>query len=56
MQLDHVVGQKEFNIADSVSSGMSDIRLIREINKCQVVCANCHAERTHKRHLPEKTI
>ena len=26
-------------------------RLMAEIAKCEVVCANCHAERTHKRRV-----
>lgn len=51
MQLDHVKGEKKFNVADAISTGMSDKRLLDEIEKCQVVCSNCHAERTHKRRL-----
>ncbi len=48
MQFDHRPGEiKCFNI----SQGMSKTRgqLLREIAKCDVVCANCHADRTWKR-------
>lgn len=43
MDFDHR-GEKEFNIANSRSLGV--IRLAQEISKCDVVCANCHRERT----------
>jgi hypothetical protein len=48
MQFDHVRGRKAFTIS---SKGMevSRARLLAEIAKCDVVCANCHAERTHRR-------
>lgn len=31
------------------SGGVSKENLLREIAKCDVVCSNCHRERTHKR-------
>lgn len=49
MHFDHLDGkQKLFNIANSFHS-VSAERLSKEIEKCEVVCANCHADRTHKR-------
>ncbi|MBB3040139.1 hypothetical protein [Hoyosella altamirensis] len=48
MQFDHVRGQKEFNIG-SIGPTASRSRLLAEIEKCDVVCANCHAERSHQR-------
>ena len=57
MQLDHVPerGSKAFTVSLTYTSG-SDRRvmvtreeLVAEIAKCDVVCANCHAERTHSR-------
>ena len=49
MQFDHL-GDKEFNVGNIGPTG-SRSRLINEINKCDVVCANCHAERTHQRRM-----
>lgn len=46
MQFDHK-GNKEFQIGTNTL--LSEYRLKLEIAKCDVVCANCHAERTHKR-------
>lgn len=51
MQFDHVRGKKEFTITSAQSSFVSMKRLLQEIAKCDVVCANCHAERTHKRSI-----
>jgi hypothetical protein len=46
MQFDHVKGVKVTNISrSSMILGQLD-RLLAEIEKCEVVCANCHAERT----------
>jgi len=46
MQFDHVRGVKEFGIARGRNGCWSSKRLLDEIAKCEVVCANCHAERT----------
>lgn len=51
MQFDHL-GDKSFNIGTRGATG-GRARLAAEIAKCQVVCANCHAERTFQR-LQEK--
>lgn len=48
MQFDHL-GDKLFNIAKAVSSNVNLASLIKEIAKCDVVCANCHAARTFLR-------
>lgn len=47
MQFDHVRGVKSFNV--SVGWNNSYERIEAEIAKCDVVCANCHAERTYQR-------
>lgn len=44
LQFDHVRGEKVGNISDLLTSTW-DI-LLEEINKCEVVCANCHHVRT----------
>lgn len=33
---------KEFGISDGVKQGFSQKRIIEEIEKCEVLCANCH--------------
>lgn len=45
MHFDHVRGEKLFNIGNRITIAMS--RLLAEIAKCDLVCANCHAIRTH---------
>lgn len=46
MQFDHL-RDKKFHIGSNTHRNVSDFLL--EIEKCEIVCANCHAERTHKR-------
>jgi hypothetical protein len=38
---------KLFNLSSSIS-GKSTKQIITEANKCDVVCSNCHRNRTHK--------
>jgi hypothetical protein len=46
MQFDHLdPSQKLFNIGSFTNQTMSQV--VAEIAKCEVVCANCHAIRTH---------
>ncbi len=52
LEFDHRVGsRKMFNIGDAASRKVSLKRLIEEIVKCDVRCANCHRRQTHKRRL-----
>lgn len=51
MQFDHLGSDKDRDIAMLVAAPVSLARLAAEIAKCEVVCANCHAERTHRRRL-----
>lgn len=44
----HVKGRKSFNLARGVSAGYALKTLVREIEKCQVLCANCHRRHTGK--------
>lgn len=49
MDFDHKE-QKEFDISAAVRArGLSIGRILREIEKCDLVCANCHRIRTNKR-------
>lgn len=49
MHFDHL-RDKSFTIG-MLNKISSVKRLLEEIEKCEVVCANCHAERTHQRRL-----
>lgn len=46
MQFDHVRGEKQFNVSAAVGNVKKE-RVLEEIEKCDLVCANCHAVRTH---------
>jgi 5-methylcytosine-specific restriction endonuclease McrA len=48
MQFDHVSDDKLHNISRLMTSG-SNRKLLAEIAKCELVCSNCHAVRTHVR-------
>lgn len=47
LDFDHVRDKKRFNIGNAIHSSLET--LYEEIAKCDIVCANCHRERTHKR-------
>lgn len=46
MQWDHVGDDKEADVAKLLKNGCGKERILREIAKCELVCANCHAVRT----------
>ena len=46
LDFDHVRGEKEFTISDGLHRPWRDV--LKEVNKCDVVCSNCHRVRTHK--------
>lgn len=48
MDFDHLK-DKVVNVADLANSDVSTKRIQKEIDKCELVCANCHRIRTHKR-------
>ena len=48
LEFDHVRGVKSKHIAALVANGCSVDRIRREIEKCDVRCANCHRRRTAK--------
>lgn len=49
MDFDHVRGEKKFNISCASARMVTIENLLEEISKCDVVCSNCHRERTWKR-------
>lgn len=53
MQFDHL-RDKHIAVSAAVTQ-VSEARLRAEIAKCDVVCANCHAERTHQRHQARRS-
>lgn len=48
MDFDHREN-KSFNISMRVKTGLSFNRILEEIAKCDLVCSNCHRERTYQR-------
>ena len=47
MDFDHVRGDKLFNLGVGANKSMT--KLLAEIEKCDVVCANCHRNRSYAR-------
>ena len=45
LQFDHVRGIKEWTVSSGITRNIYG--LLDEIEKCEVVCANCHMVRTH---------
>lgn len=49
MQFDHTGNDKEGNVGEMVGKNAAWAKIEAEIAKCELVCANCHMIRTHKR-------
>lgn len=49
LQFDHIGDDKKKNVSDLIRSDYGWKTIVEEIQKCEVVCANCHAIRTKKR-------
>ena len=47
LEFDHVRGDKVITISKAMQHGWSYERILSEIAKCDVRCANCHRRRTH---------
>jgi hypothetical protein len=50
LDFDHVRGEKRDNLS-RMTRWYSYDEVMEEIKKCDIVCSNCHRERTHKRSL-----
>lgn len=48
MDFDHVRGKKVYNIG-AMGNRLAVAKVLAEIAKCEVVCANCHRIRTFRR-------
>ena len=49
LQFDHIGDDKKKNVSDLISSDYGWKTILEEMNKCEVICANCHAIRTRMR-------
>lgn len=49
MDFDHVNGKKHNTISHMVQQGSAKWRILSEVTKCEIVCANCHRQRTFSR-------
>lgn len=49
MDFDHVRGKKKYNLSECGQKMYSLQTIQEEIDKCDVVCSNCHRERTFSR-------
>lgn len=54
MDFDHVKGTKSFGLSVRLTGNHSYRKILAEIAKCEVVCANCHRNRTHFRQMALK--
>ena len=52
LDFDHLK-DKKYNVSRMIHDGFSWKAIKKEIEKCQVVCANCHRIRTHNRLLSQ---
>jgi L-lysine 2,3-aminomutase len=48
LDFDHL-RDKKYNVSRMIHDGFSWKAILKEIKKCEVVCANCHRIRTHNR-------
>lgn len=44
----HKDSSKEFNIGTAITTGLSVEKILKEIQKCEVLCSNCHRIHHHK--------
>ncbi len=49
LEFDHINDDKSYNIANMIQTGYSLETIKKEIDKCEVRCANCHRRITHLR-------
>ncbi|MBO6576503.1 MAG: hypothetical protein JJ896_12815 [Rhodothermales bacterium] len=53
MDFDHVRGKKRFNVGEGLATHSPAV-VRREIDKCDVVCANCHRTREHVKRVRKR--
>lgn len=50
MEFDHRPGETKVGVIARMVADGQRTKVFEEVKKCDVVCANCHRERTHQRH------
>lgn len=55
LQFDHF-RDKKYQVANLVSSNMSWQNILKEIEKCEIRCANCHYRKTAREKNYYKTV
>jgi L-lactate utilization protein LutB len=48
LDFDHVKGHKVNDISGMISNTYSEENILKEIEKCEVRCSNCHRKKTAK--------
>jgi len=56
LEFDHVRGKKKSNVSDMANQPYSIEAVQKEIDKCEVRCANCHRIVTYERREEAKAI
>jgi len=56
LEFDHVRGRKSFDVSTMVRGGFSWQRILLEIAKCELRCANCHRRQTAARFWKHRRI
>ena len=55
MDFDHIgPTRKRMNVSTMVGKGYDKEPIQKEIDKCELVCSNCHRERTYRRRIGKK--
>lgn len=49
LEFDHVRGEKSGNVSDMANRALSITKIQKEIEKCEIRCANCHRRKTRMR-------
>lgn len=52
MEYDHLPGSEKVAVISKMANTHSRLRVLQEIAKCDLVCANCHRYRTFQRSNP----
>lgn len=53
MDFDHLEN-KEMNLSDMIRRGFGKKKILKEVEKCELVCANCHRLRTYNRSIQSR--